>query len=217
MVIASAKRALVRFMSQRGLSERRSLAVVAMSASAFRYQPGPDQNERLRAEILRLAQRYRRYGTPMIYLKLRQAGWIVNHKRVERLYAEQCLQVRRRRRKKVPIDRQPLIRPARANEVWSMDFVFDRVADGRALKYLGIVDDATHECVALVPDRSMMARKWPAYLMNWCSHAACRRSYDQITDPSSLAKPCSAGHMKTAFSSADPTRQAESERLYRVV
>ena len=146
MVTATARRELVRFMSQRGLSERRSLAVVAMSPSAFRYQPAPDRNACLRAEILRLAQRYRRYGAPMIYLKLRQAGWVVNHKRVERLYAEQCLQVRRRRRKKVPTaDRQPLMRPARANEVWSMDFVFDRVADGRAIKCLGIVDDATHE------------------------------------------------------------------------
>ncbi len=90
----------------------------------------------------------------MIYLKLRQAGWAVNHKRVERLYAEQALQVRRR--KKVPVaDHQPLGRPKVANEVWSMDFVFDRVPDGRAIKCLGIVDDTTHECVALVPARSM--------------------------------------------------------------
>lgn len=156
MVTAAAKRKLVRFLSQRGLSERRSLTVVAMSASALRYRPAPDRNEALRAEILRLAQRYRRYGAPMIYLKLRQAGWLVNHKRVERLYAEQALQVRRRRRKKVPVgDRQPLGRPKAANEVWSMDFVFDRVADGRVIKCLGIVDDATHECVALVPGRSM--------------------------------------------------------------
>ena len=102
MVTATARRELVRFMSERGLSERRSLAVVAMSASAYRYQPAVDRNEPLRAEILRLAQRYRRYGAPMIYLKLRQAGWVVNHKRVERLYAEQCLQVRRRRRGRSP-------------------------------------------------------------------------------------------------------------------
>ncbi|MES1956582.1 integrase catalytic subunit [Salinisphaera hydrothermalis EPR70] len=58
MVAAAAKRELARFMSQRGLSERRSLAVVAMSASALRYQPAPDRNNELRAEILRLAQRY---------------------------------------------------------------------------------------------------------------------------------------------------------------
>jgi len=84
-------------MSQRGLRERRSLAVVERRANVFRYQPESDRNACLRAEILRLAQRYRRYGAPIIYLKLPQAGWVLNHKRLERLYAEQCLQVRRRR------------------------------------------------------------------------------------------------------------------------
>ena len=88
----------------------------------------------------------------MIYLKLRQAGERVNHKRVERLYSLEKLQVRRRRRKKVPVaERQPLSRPHTANEVWSMDFVFDRVSCGRALKCLAIVDDATHEATAVIP------------------------------------------------------------------
>lgn len=58
----------------------------------------------------------------MIYLKLRQEGHIVNYKRVERLYREQQLQVRRRKRKKVPVgERAPLLRPTMANQVWSMD------------------------------------------------------------------------------------------------
>lgn len=62
--------------------------------------------------------------------------------------------MRRRRRKKVPVsERHPLGRPIAANEVWSLDFVFDRVAGGRAIKCLAIVDDATHEAVAVVPDR----------------------------------------------------------------
>lgn len=64
--------------------------------------------------------------------------------------------MRRRRRKKVPVaDRQPLGRPETASEVWSVDFVFDRIADGRSIKCLAIVDDATHECVALVPASAM--------------------------------------------------------------
>ena len=92
----------------------------------------------------------------MIDLKLRQSGWRVNHKRVERLYALSGLQVRRRKRKKVPAcDRQPLLRPQRANEIWSMDFVFDRTADGRVIKCLTVVDDATHEAVAVVPERAI--------------------------------------------------------------
>ena len=64
--------------------------------------------------------------------------------------------MRYRRRKKVPVaDRQPLVRPSAPNEVWSADFVFDRTAEGRVLKCLTIVDDATTEAVATVPARSI--------------------------------------------------------------
>lgn len=138
------------------MSERQALRVMQMSASALRYRPRPDGNVALRERIVAMAQRHRRYGAPMIYLKLRQAGLRVNHKRVERLYALEALQVRRRRRKKIaPADRLPLIRPAAANAVWSMDFVFDRIATGRALKCLAIVDDATHEAVAVIPEHAI--------------------------------------------------------------
>src|SRR5258708_14106057 len=92
----------------------------------------------------------------MIYLKLRQAGGVANHKRVDRLYAEARLQVKRRRRKKVPhADRQPLVRPQGRNEGWWADFVFDRTGEGRVLKCLTIVDDATTEAVAVVPARAL--------------------------------------------------------------
>jgi putative transposase len=156
VVTAPARRDLVRWMQSRGLTERRGLQVVRMSASSLRYQPRPDRNHVLRSRIVSLAQRFRRYGAGMIYLKLRQAGELVNHKRVERLYTLEKLQVRRRRRKKIPLgERQPLVRPGAANEVWSMDFLFDRIASGRTIKCLVVVDDATHESVAIVPEHSM--------------------------------------------------------------
>ena len=143
-------------MTSQGVSERRALALVRMSASSLRYTPAPDTNAALRARIVALAHQHRRYGAGMIYLKLRQAGALVNHKRVERLYTEARLQVRRRRRKKIPVaDRQPLIRPQAPNEVWSADFVFDRTADGRVVKCLTVVDDATTEAVAIVPARTL--------------------------------------------------------------
>ena len=146
-------------MVTRGLSERRALTVVRMSASALRYVPRPDQDADLRDRIVALAHRHRRYGAGMIYLKLRQEGRVVNHKRADRLYAEARLQVKRRRRKKVPLqDRQPLLRPQYRNEVWSADFVFDRTAEGRVLKCLTIVDDATTEAVAIVPARALGGR-----------------------------------------------------------
>lgn len=156
MVTAPARRELVRWMGTRGLSERRALAVMDMSASSLRYEPRPDQNVALRARIVALAQRHRRYGSPMIYLKLRQAGEMINHKRVERLYGLEKLHIKRRRRKKIPVaDRQPLVRPGGPNEIWSMDFVFDRIASGRAIKNLVIVDDATHESVAIVAEHTI--------------------------------------------------------------
>lgn len=146
----------MRELIDRGLSERRSLGLVQMSASAFRYVPRPDGNGELRERIQALAQRHKRYGVGMIHLKLRQAGMIVNYKRVERLYREAKLQVRRRKRKQVPVgERQPLLRPTAANQVWSMDFVFDRTADGPVLKCLTIVDDATHEAVAIEVERAV--------------------------------------------------------------
>jgi len=155
-VSAPARRELVRHMTSQGLSERRSLRVIGMSASAYRYESAPQRNCALKEKIIVLAQRYRRYGAGMIYLKLRQAGEIVNHKRVDRLYAEAGLQVKKRRRKKIPLsDRHPLERPTGANQVWSMDFVFDRTAEGRSIKSLTVVDDATHEAVAIVPERAL--------------------------------------------------------------
>lgn len=103
-------------MIDKGLSERRSLAIVGMSASAYRYQTQPDRNEALRQRIVALAQRHKRYGVGMIHLKLRQEGELVNYKRVERLYQEERLQVRRRKRKKVPVGNGPRLNLLRIEE-----------------------------------------------------------------------------------------------------
>lgn len=164
-------------MVPQGLSQRRALQFIGMSASSFRYAPAKDRNASLREQIVRLAQRHRRYGAGMIYLKLRQAGHRVNHKRVDRLYALERLQIKRRRRKKIPMgERQPLVRPTSANEVWSMDFVFDRVAGGRVIKSLTIVDDATHEAVAIVPAHQISGHHVVRILERICS----TRGYPQV-------------------------------------
>lgn len=79
-VTAPARREVMRVMVDRGLSARRALAIVAMSATAFRYVPLPDPNGELRERILALAHRHTRYGAGLIYLELRQAGLGVSHK-----------------------------------------------------------------------------------------------------------------------------------------
>ena len=215
MVAAPARRALVRRLVDRTLSERRALAVVGMSASSLRYVPRPNTNAALRARIVTLAHRHRRYGARMIYLKIRQARECVNHKRVERLYTEARLQVKRRRRKKVPVtDRQPLLRPQAPNEVWSADFVFDRTADGRVLKCLTIVDDATTEAVAVVParalgglpvtrvlDRLALERGLPRVLRTAC--------YEQVVKALGAVGPSNRG-TDTGSGSVEPAHRASS-------
>ena len=156
MVTVPARRELVRYAQSRGLSERRALRLACLSPSVLRYERKDDGNGPLRERIVALAHRHRRHGYRMIHLRLSQEGWAVNIKRVRRLYREENLMVRRRKRKKVGLGmREPLIRPARANEVWSMDFVFDRLASGRSLKCLTVVDDATQEAVAVMPDTAI--------------------------------------------------------------
>jgi putative transposase len=109
------------------------------------------------ASILTTSLPWRSVTVGMIHLKLRQAGGEpINYKRVERLSQLEKLHIRRRRRKKIPVsDRQPLFHPGKANEIWSMDFVFDRIASGRTVKCLTIVVDATHEAVAVVPEHTI--------------------------------------------------------------
>lgn len=160
MVSGPARRELLRNMISHGFGERRSLRIVGKSASALRYEPAAQRHCALKEKIIALARRHRRYGSGKIYLKLRQAGEIVDHKRVERLYAEAGLLVKKRRRKNIPVtDRQPLQRPTAANQVWSLAFVFDSTAEGRSIKSLMVVDDATHEAVTIVPERALVGNQ----------------------------------------------------------
>ena len=112
----------------------------------------------------------------MLHSRLRIDGWAINVKRTYRVYREEGLMVRKRRRKKLPVpERQPLVRPIQPNEVWSMDFVFDELANGRRVKALTVVDDCSKESVQIVADTSI-----PALYVTECStrsrpSAACPR------------------------------------------
>jgi len=140
--------------SQTAISERQACALVGIYRSTLRYQSRlPEQDEALSSRIIELAQERRRFGYRRIHALLRREGVEVNHKRVYRLYRAAELAVKRRkRRKEVMVPREPLTLPVRRNEVWSMDFVMDALANGRRLKVLTVVDDCTKEAVDLVAD-----------------------------------------------------------------
>jgi putative transposase len=119
----AARRQCVRQLQTKGLSERTACRLVGISTSVLRYQARQDGNQPLRERLKELAGQHRRHGYRMLHSRLKNEGWAINVKRTYRLYREEGLMVRQRRRKKLPVpERQPLLRPQQPNEVWSMDF-----------------------------------------------------------------------------------------------
>ncbi len=139
------------------ISIRRACRLAEVSRTVLGYEPKPHpENEAIQTRMVELAQERRRFGYRRIHVLLRREGVHANHKRIERLYGLAGLAVRRRRRReRIAVERQPLLLPAGPNEVWSMDFVMDRLEDGRRLKALTIVDDFTKESVDIVLDHGM--------------------------------------------------------------
>lgn len=139
-----------------GLSVRRACRLVGLGRGTWRYRPLPDRNVWVAEHLKVLAARYPRYGSPMLYDLFRNEGHVINHKRIERLYRLEKLSLRRKRsRKKLRHLRMALPIPANRDEVWSMDFIHDRLMNGRQLKCLTIVDHCTREAPALHADHSI--------------------------------------------------------------
>lgn len=139
------------------VSERRACRLVGLSRTVLHYEPKmSEENSVLQERIRELAAQRRRFGYRRIHALLRREGLQANHKRVHRLYRQAGLAVaRRRKRARVAVEREALLLPSRANEVWSMDFVMDALSSGRRLKCLTLVDDFTKEALQLVLDHSI--------------------------------------------------------------
>jgi putative transposase len=139
-----------------GLSRRRACALAQISRSVVEYRSKRADDTPLRERILAWARERTRYGYRRIHTLLRREGWAVNRKRVYRIYREEALSVRRRKRKQVAASpRQAMPVPARANERWSIDFMADTLADGRTFRTLNVVDDFTREALATEVGRSI--------------------------------------------------------------
>lgn len=123
------------------MSERQACKLVELSRSVKRYPMRPDQNRELRQALIEMAQSHPRVGYRQLYDRLTRQGWIVNHKRIERLYAQEGLALRRKRRtSKTVCERSPIAVPNRPNEGWAMDFVHDSLFTGRTIRCLTIID-----------------------------------------------------------------------------
>jgi putative transposase len=146
-----------------GFSERRACKLLGQPRSTQRRPPPvvPDAEEAVRARLRALARERPRYGYRRMTALLRDEGFCVNHKRIQRLCRDEGLRVLRRPKKRyrtgvstVPATR---LRAAHPDQVWAIDFLFDQTADLRTLKILAITDEFTKEALAIEVERSIDA------------------------------------------------------------
>lgn len=141
------------------MGERRSCKVVAIQRSVYRYQSKPKNDEHLRIAIRDIAQSRPRFGYKRILTILRRQGHQIGKDKIYRIYREEGLQVRTKRRKKtVSRRRLALPRPKSINRIWSMDFVHDELASRQSIRLLTIVDHFSRESVAIEVGLQLRAR-----------------------------------------------------------
>ena len=143
-------------------SERRICRALGIQRSSIRYIPEPRSDEGpLRADIVRLAAQYGRYGYRRVTALLWQEGWKISPSRVERIWKQEGLKVPQKQPKRGRLwlnDGSCVrLRATHKNHVWSWDFVMDRTDDGRAIKILTLIDEYTKEALAVYPARRIRA------------------------------------------------------------
>jgi putative transposase len=141
-----------------------------------------------------LAERYPKYGCPTLHDMLVIEGEVKNHKRTYRIYCEEGLQVRTKKRKKLRRPRVPMLVPDAVNPRWSMDFVSDQLANGRRFCVMNVVDDFSREYVLKVVDFSISVIALHA---NWIvSQGSCQRRSSATTDQSLRRRQCTFGQRR---------------------
>ncbi len=155
------RQAVVHTRQKLNTSERRICLVLGMSRSSFRYQARPNNDEELRLAMIRLAKQYGRYGYRNVTALLRMKGWQVNHKKVERLWAEEGLQIPQRHKKRRRLYHKDSsvirLRPTHPNHIWAIDFVHDKLSNGRSYKMLTVLDEYTREALSVAVHSKMSA------------------------------------------------------------
>jgi putative transposase len=160
-------------MAEHHLSQRRACGLVGITRRALCRVPAEDRNRELRQRLRALAEERRRWGCPMLYRVIRREGFRVNHKRIERLYREEGLSLRRRRgRKRMSHLRVVRERPQTINHTWAVDFVHDALFGGRRFRALTVIDEWSRECLAIEVDASLTGASVTRVLQRLCETRA---------------------------------------------
>ena len=137
---------------------------MGLPRSVVWYRLKGRDDAQLRDRLKILAERYPRYGYLTLHEMLKQEGRVINRKRIYRIYREEGLQVRTKRRKKITRPRVPMPVPTQANERWSADFMSDQLANGRRFRILNLIDDFSRQHVDQIVDTSISGARLARYL-----------------------------------------------------
>ena len=161
MVGARVRRQQVAFAKTRGLSSRRACALLSVARSTLGYESRLAKRDAPVLTAMRTtAAQYPRYGYRKIRIFLERQNHKLSPERMYRIWRQAGLQVPKRRpRRRVATSRPRPTPPTAINHVWAYDFVFDTCADGRTLKCLTVVDEFTHECLAIDVAGSIRSRR----------------------------------------------------------
>ena len=158
------------------VSQRRACHLVGIPRSVARRQSCRADEAALRTRLRELAAAFPRYGYKLLHEFLKREGLVVNAKKTYRLYRAEHLQVRRKKRKRLPArDRVPLPHLGGPNQRWSMDFRSDQLATGRRGRILNVVDEYSRECLGQIVDVSISGDRVSRLL----EHLAGARGYPQ--------------------------------------
>lgn len=156
---------------EKSASERLACRIVRQPRSTQRRPRCPrlDRAPEAEARLLALAQGHPAWGCPKLHRQLRHEGHRINHKRTERLYRHHSLSIRRRRRRRLVREvRHPLLQPLRPGQCWSMDFMGDSLADGRAYRTFNVIDDYARDALTIEIDVSLTGQRVLRVLERLC-------------------------------------------------
>lgn len=167
-------------------SERLACRIVRQSRATQRRRCDGRADKAPEAEtrLLELAQTHPAWGCPKLHRRLRHEGHRINHKRTERLYRRHGLSIRRRRRRRLVQEvRHPLVQPIHPGQCWSMDFMGDSLADGRAYRTFNVIDDYARDALAIEIDVSLTAQRVVRVLDRLCEWHGTPESIRSDNDP----------------------------------
>jgi putative transposase len=210
--------AVLRAMQDHPISQRRACVLIGVDPKTVRRERPPD-NPEIREEMHKVAEERRRFGYRRIGVMLERKGMVMNAKKLDRIYREEGLSVRRRRgRKRARGSRTPIPVPLRPNQRWSLDFLSDTFGACRKFRILAVNDDCCRENLGLIADTSIsgarVARELDALVRDlWKTHFHRQRQRHRVHqqgDPE-------MGERERRRMALHRSGQAAAERLHRVI